>query len=286
MHVYVSWISLAVAIPWDILPALPPQGHSWAASRTNIPIIDKAGSSQRQVLTFSLLLQLLQCLFRGFQAADAIPCASLSVHSSLCSLNSHHCHLLVKWENSQWHLCNSRAGMEMWQVCGAPWVHGRAWVVTPKPTSRWTKGWVAKLMAEGSSQGTRSSSPLSCWRHPASPTHPTTEELEYHGHITCTHRTAAGSVSRTLAMNVPSCLLLSQTTISQWKKRENKNGVEENQPFFMDHGILRISSPVITAPANRYQVNHSLVIFCSAIFFSKIFPSPGIVSELNGQNTW
>lgn len=234
MHVYVSWISLAVAIPWDILPALPPQGHSWAASRTNIPIIDKAGSSQRQVLTFSLLLQLLQCLFRGFQAADAIPSASLSVHSSLCSLNSHHCHLLVKWENSEWHLCNSRAGMETWQVCGAPWVHGRAWVFTPKPTSRWTKGRVAKLMAEGSSQGTRSSSPLSCWRHPASPSHP------YHGGVGIPwvhHLYTQDSSGICIKHSCNECPILSSpilTTVSQWKKRENKNGVEENQAVF--HG--------------------------------------------------
>lgn len=72
---------------------------------------------------------------------------------SCCSLSSHHCRLLVKRETSEWHLCNRRAGMETWHVCGAPWVHGTAWVVTPKPTTRWAKGWVAKLMAEGSSQG-------------------------------------------------------------------------------------------------------------------------------------
>lgn len=95
-HIYVSWNSLAVTVPWDILPPLPPQGHSWAASRTNIPIIDKAGSSQRQVLTFNLVLQLSQCLFRGFQAANAIPSASLSgkvslfwVHITLISSGKH-----------------------------------------------------------------------------------------------------------------------------------------------------------------------------------------------------
>lgn len=197
-------------MPRDILPALPPQGHSWAASRTNIPIIDKAGSSQRQVLTFSLLLQLFQCLFRGFQAVNIIASASPSVHRSRCSLSSRHCRLLVKWETSEWHLCKRRAGMETWGVCGALRVHGRAWVVTPKPATRWTKvglqSWWLRRAAKG----------LALHPHSAVEGHPcithlcsATDDLEYHGCITCTHETAIGSVSSTLAMNVSSYPVLS-----------------------------------------------------------------------------
>lgn len=209
-HIHVSWNSLAATVPWDILPPLPPQGRSWAASRTNIPIIDEAAISQRQVLAFDLLLQLFQCLFWGFQAADAIPSASLSVHRSCCSLSSHHCCLLVKGETSEWHLCNRRAGMETWHVCAAPWVHRRALMVTPKPTTRWGKDKGCKGDGWGEQLRACSSSPLSWWRHPCITHLPSaTDELEYHGYTTCTHRTVVGSLSSTLAMNIPPYLLLS-----------------------------------------------------------------------------
>lgn len=259
-NIYVSWSSLAVTVPWDILPALSPQGHIRAASRTNIPIIDKAGGSQRQVLSFSLLLQLFQHLFWGFQAANAIPSASLSVHRSCCSLSSHHCCLLVKWETSEWHLCSSRARMETWQVCETPWVCGRTWVVTPKPTTIWTKGRVAKLMAEGSSQGTHSWSPLSCWRHLCITHLPSaTDELEYHGCITCTHRTAVGSVSSTLAMNIPLIFSYSKLPfLSGWREKIKMVSKKTNL-FFMDHGVLRISFSVVMTPVNRYQVKTPII---------------------------
>lgn len=120
-YIFVSWSSVALTVPSDILTALPPQGHSWAASRTNISIIDKAESSQRQVLTFSLQRCLFQCLFRAFQVADIIPAASLSVRRSHGALSTHHRRRFpVKRETSEWHLCNTRAGTETRQRAEHP----------------------------------------------------------------------------------------------------------------------------------------------------------------------
>lgn len=266
---------MAVTVPWDILRALPPQGHSRAASRTNIPIIDKAGSSQRQVLTFSLLLQLLQCLFRGLQAANALPSASLFVHSSCCSLSSHLCRLLVKRETSEWHLCKSRAGMETWRFVEHPESMGEhEWSPQNPPPD--DKGRVAKLMAEGSGQGT-----WGCWRQrpagdvgdiPASPTSPLPQRSGNSMDISLVPTGQQWDLYQSLLqwMSHPT-LSYPKLPFLSGRREKIKMASKKTNLFFMDHGILRISSSVITAPVNRNQVKipyHSLVIFCSALFFS------------------